>query len=70
MCTRGKVRLEGGATSAQGTVGACLEINGEQCVTATGQMQMPKWCVASYAIQVKKLGVIPTPIFIIVILRW
>ena len=24
MCTRGKVRLEGGATSAQGTVGACF----------------------------------------------
>ena len=32
-----------------------LEINGEQCVTPTGQMQMPKWCVASWVIQVKRM---------------
>ena len=35
--------------------GLVLKINGEQCVTPTGQMQMPKWCVASLAIQVKKI---------------
>eukprot|EP00731_Ephydatia_muelleri_P003916 Em0002g92a len=31
------------------------EINGEQCVTPTGQMQMPKWCVASWVIQMVTL---------------
>ena len=35
--------------------GLVLKINGEQCVTPTGQMQMPKWCVASWAIQVKRM---------------
>ena len=35
--------------------GPVLRIDGEQCVTPTGQMQMPKWCVASWVIQVKRI---------------
>ena len=30
-------------------------MNGEQCVTPTGLMQMPKWCVASWVMQVKRM---------------